>query len=206
MPTLTAIRKQALDEMTREAIFEAAVAVLGEHGVEGMTMDRVALAADMAKASLYHYFLGKTALVEFVYANIIDPIHQDLQEIMATEQPAIEKLATHLAWLLEHVDKHLRVFKLLLHDDTAQGLLQSTQRRTREAGCQLLAEIFRQGIAEGAFRPVDPLQLARMFLGLSAGVFDSQPELGERDQRESVHRLIMGAFLHGVAAEPGRIG
>ena len=49
MPKLTAIRKQALDEMMREAIFEATVAVLSEHGVEGMTMDRVALAAKVAK-------------------------------------------------------------------------------------------------------------------------------------------------------------
>ena len=206
MPRLTAVRKQALDGITREAIFEAAVAVLAEHGVEGMTMDRVALAADMAKASLYHYFLGKKALVEFVYANIIDPIHQDLQEIVATQQPAIDKLATHLYKLLEHVAKHLRVFKVLFHDDTAQGLLQSSQRRTHEAGCQLLAEIFDQGIAEGVFRPVDPLRLARMFLGLCTGAFDSQPELGGREQRESVHRLVMGAFLNGIAVERGRVG
>ena len=56
MPKLTAIRKQALDEMMREAIFQAAKAVLAKHGVDGMTMDRVAVEADVAKGSLYHYF------------------------------------------------------------------------------------------------------------------------------------------------------
>ncbi len=93
VPRLTAIRKQALDEMMKEALFEATVAVLSEHGVDGMTMDRVALAAGVAKGSLYRYFRSKRDLLEFVYAKMIDPIFQDLDEIVATEQPAIEKLA-----------------------------------------------------------------------------------------------------------------
>lgn len=206
MPRLTAVRKQALDQMMKQAIFEAAVAVLTEHGVEGLTMDRVALAANMAKGSLYRYFSSKKDLVEFVYANVIDPIHQHLRGIVATEQPAIEKLATHLYKVLEHVAKHVRVFKLLFHDDMAQGLLRSSQRRIHEAGCQLLAEVFRQGVSEGVFRPADPLVLARIFFGVCMGVFDGQPELQGCDQRETVHRLIMGTFLHGVATERGQVG
>ena len=51
MPKLTAIRKQALDDIMKEAIFEATVAVLGQHGVEGMTMDRVATAAGVRRIS-----------------------------------------------------------------------------------------------------------------------------------------------------------
>ncbi len=83
--------------------------------------------------------------------------------------------------MLEHVAKHAQVFKLLFEDDTAHGLLQSSERRTREAASQRLAEIFRQGIAEGVFRPADPLMLANMYLGLCKGVFDSQPELEGRE-------------------------
>ena len=66
MPRLTAIRKQALDEMMKNALFEASVAVLSEHGAEGMTMDRVALAASMAKGSLYRYFRSKQELLESI--------------------------------------------------------------------------------------------------------------------------------------------
>jgi AcrR family transcriptional regulator len=200
VPRLTAIRKQALDEVMKEAFFNATVAVLTEHGVEGMTMDRVAAAASVAKGSLYHYFRSKKDLLQFVYAKIIDPIFHDLAETMAREQPANEKLASHLRKMLEHIAKHAKVFRLLFDDDTAHGLLQSSERNTCEVGSQRLAEIFRQGIAEGAFRAVDPLVLARMFLGLCRGVFDGQPKLEGRDQREDVHRMIMGTFLNGIAA------
>jgi AcrR family transcriptional regulator len=204
MPKLTAIRKEALDGIMREAIFEATLAVLAEHGVEGMTMDRVASAAKVAKGSLYYYFPGKKALLEFAYGKAIDPIFDDLEEVLATDRSAPDKLATHLTKLLEHVAKHAHVFKLLFQSDTAQGLLQSSQRRTHEIASQRLAEVFRQGIAEGAFRSADPLMLTYMFLGLCRGVLDSQPELEGRDQRTKVHHLIMDAFFRGIATEAWR--
>ncbi|MEN6494039.1 MAG: TetR/AcrR family transcriptional regulator [Thermoguttaceae bacterium] len=205
MPRLTETRKRALDEMMKESLFEATVAVLGEHGVDGMTMERVATAAGMAKGSVYNYFGSKRDLLEFVYTKVIDPIFQRLLETVASERPASEKLAIHLRDLLEHVAKHSQVFKLLFEDDTAHGLLQSSERRTREAGCQQLAEIFRQGIAEGIFRPADPLVLAHLFFGLCGGAFDSRPELTEPEQRESVYGLIMGTFLNGITTDQGRI-
>jgi AcrR family transcriptional regulator len=206
VPRLTAIRKRALDEMMKEALFEATIAVLSAHGVEGMTMDRVALAAGVAKGSVYNYFQSKKDLLEFVYKKTIDPIFEDLAQRATAEQPAIEKLETHLRTMLEHVAKHVRVIKLLFEDDTAQGLLQSSERNARQAGSQHLADIFRQGIAEGVFRPADPLALAYMYFGLTKGFFDSQPILETHEQREIVLRTILGTFLNGVATERGYVG
>lgn len=206
MPKLTAIRKHAVDEMMRGVIFEAALAVFAEQGVEGMTMDRLAVAANVAKGSLYHYFPGKKALLEFMHAKVIDPIIRDLEELVVTQRPAIEKLTVHLNHLLEHIAKHVQVFRLLFQDDTAQGLLQTSQRRTREIGGRYLAEVFRQGIAENVFRPEDPFLLTQIFLALCKGVLDTQPELEGHDQREKIHRLIMGAFMGGVATEACRHG
>ncbi len=205
MPRLTVIRKQALDEMMKEALYEATVAVLSEHGVDGMTMDRVALQAGVAKGSLYRYFRSKRDLLEFVYTKLLDPIFQSLEEMAAKKQPAIASLAEQLRTLLEHVAKHIQVHKLLFEDDAAHGLLQSSERRTVEAASQRLAGIFRQGIAEGVFRPQDPLMLAHMYLSLCKGVLQTQPPLEEPDQRENIHRLIMGTFLNGIAAVQGRI-
>lgn len=205
MPKLTAIRKQALDGVVKEAFFDATVAVLAEYGVEGMTMDRVASAASVAKGSLYHYFHSKTDLLQFVYAKIIDPIFHDLVEIVASEQPVVVKLSLHLHKMLEHVAEHARVFKLLFDDDTVHGLLQASERSTHEAGNLQLAEIFRQGISEGVFRPGEPLLLACMFSGLCKGMFDSQPPLKEPEQREHVIRVILNAFLNGIATEKGQV-
>lgn len=199
VPKLTAIRKQALDEMMKEALYEATVAILSEHGVDGLTMDRVAAEAGMAKGSLYRYFRSKRDLLEFVYAKVIDPVFRDLEEMATKEQPAIEKLAGHLRNLLEHVAKHAQVHKLLFEDDDAHGLLQPSERRTIEVASQHLAGVFRQGMTEGVFCAGNPLMFASMYLGLCRGVLQSQPELDGHEQRESVHRMIMGTFLNGIA-------
>ena len=59
MPRLSKTGKEMLTAMMKESIFEAATAVLSEHGVDGTTMNRVAEAADLAKSSLYDYFPSK---------------------------------------------------------------------------------------------------------------------------------------------------
>jgi AcrR family transcriptional regulator len=205
MPKLTAIRKQALDGIMKEALFDATVAALSEHGVDGLTMDRVASEAGVAKGSLYRYFRSKRDLLEFVYAKMIDPIFHDIEEIVASEQPAIEKLAAQIWAMLGHVAKYAQVHKLLFEDEAAHGLLQSSERRTTEAAIQQLSEVFRQGIEEKVFHTADPLMIATMYLGLCKGILQSRPGLETREQQEDIHRLIMGTFLNGITTENGRI-
>jgi len=204
MSRLAKRRKELVVSLMKDGIYEAAVRVLTERGAEGLTMDRVAESAGVAKGSLYNYFRSKRDLLEFVYTKTIDPVFQNMEAIVATEQPAIEKLAAQLRGLLEHLAKHAQVHKLLYEDDAAHSLLQSSERRTVEAASQRLAEIFRQGIAEGVFRSADPHVLADMYLGLCKGVLQSRPELDACDQRENVHRLILGTFLNGIATPQGR--
>lgn len=206
MPKLTAIRRQALDEMMKEALYEAAIAVLAEHGADGLTMDRVASAAGVAKGSLYRYFGSKRDLVEFVYTKMVDPIVRAEEEIVAAEGPAMEKLARQLRMLLEHVAKHAYVYRMLFEDEVTHGLLQTSEQRTLDTASRRLAEIFRQGMSEGVFRPGDPLMLSHMYVGLTRGTLQSRPELGRCDQREEVQRVILEAFLNGIAVKKGRIG
>jgi AcrR family transcriptional regulator len=205
MPKLTAIRKQALDGMMKEALFEATVAALSEHGVDGLTMDRVATEAGIAKGSLYHYFRSKKDLLEFVYAKMIDPIFQALEEMVGKDQTAIEKLTGQLYTLLEHVAKYAQVHRLLFEDEAAHGLLQSSERRSAEVACQQLAKVFRQGIEEGVFRPGNPDMLASMYMGLCRGVLQSRPDLKGRDEQEKIHRLILDTFLNGIAVQKGEL-
>ncbi|MEN6367779.1 MAG: TetR/AcrR family transcriptional regulator [Thermoguttaceae bacterium] len=201
MPKLTAIRKQALDGMMKQALYEATIAVLSTHGVDGLTMDRVAAEAGIAKGSLYRYFRSKRDLLEFVYAKLVDPVFENMEEVAAKQQPAIEKLSEQLHMLLEHAAQHAQVHKLLFEDEAVDAILQSTKRRGSEVACQRLAKMFEQGIAEGVFRPSDPLMLATLYLGLIKNVLERLPKLEEREQRENLHRLILGTLFNGIATE-----
>lgn len=201
MPKRTAIWKQAFEGMMKDAIFEATVAVLSEHGVGGMTMDRVAAAAGVAKGSLYRYFRSKRELLEFVHEKLLDPLARNLEALVAADRPAVEKLADHLRVVLEHVAQNVQVHKLLFQDDAAYRLIRSSDRRSLEVAAQWLAEIFRQGMEEGIFRSGNPSQFASMYLGLCRGILEGQPELDRPEQREEVHHLILGTLLHGIVKD-----
>jgi AcrR family transcriptional regulator len=201
MPKLTALRKQAINGMMKEALFEATIAVLGNHGMDELTMDRVASEAGVAKGSLYRYFQSKRDLLEFVHAKLTDPIFRSMEETTAKQQPAIEKLAEQLRMMLEHVARHSQVLKLLFEDDAVHALLQSSERRSMEMACQHLAKVFEQGIAEGVFRSGDPLVLASMYFGLCRGALESRIKLEDIEQREHLYRVILGAFLNGISTD-----
>ncbi len=201
MPKLTAIREQAINGMMKQALYEATIAVLSTHGVDGLTMDRVAAEAGIAKGSLYRYFRSKRDLLEFVYAKLVDPVFENMEQVAAKQQPAIEKLSEQLHMLLEHAAQHAQIHMLLFEDEAVDAILQSTKRRGSEVACQRLAKMFEQGIAEGVFRPGDPLMLATLYLGLIKNVLERLPKLEEREQRENLHRLILGTLFNGIATE-----
>ncbi len=64
--------------MMRDAVYEGAVAVLTQYGLNGTTMDRVAEAAGMAKGSLYNRFRSKRDLLEFVHERAVAPMRETL--------------------------------------------------------------------------------------------------------------------------------
>ena len=206
MPKLTEIRKQAVDELMKEAFFEATVSVLEEYGTDGMTMDRVASAARVAKGSLYRYFRSKRDLLEFVHAKLTEPVFEVFEDLAARKQPAVEKLAEQLRWFFDHVARHLKAHRLLFDDANAHSLVQASVRRTAEAVSKQFERLFRQGIAEGAIQPGDPAMMAHMYFGLCRGVLQSGPPLEEPEQRDNLCRLILSTFLNGISVEKRRIG
>lgn len=206
MPKLSEIRKQAVDELMKEALYEATVSVLSEFGAHGMTMERVAVAAGMAKGSLYRYFRSKRQLLEFVHARLTEPAFEVFERLSTSEQSAVEKLTEQLRWLLDHVAEHLTAHRLLFEDENAHGLLQASVRRTAMAIVEQLTGFFRQGIDEGVFHSDNPERLAHMYFGVCKGALHSKPDIEMPEQREELCRSILNTFLNGIAKEKVQIG
>lgn len=201
MPKLSAVRQRAIDGVMKQALHEATVAVLSAHGFDGLTMDRVAAEAGVGKGSLYRYFRSKRELLEFVYARLVDPVLESLEEIVTKEKPAVGKLSDLLHVLLEHVAQYGQVHKLLFENQAAEAILQPSKRCGLEVACQRLAPVFEQGIADGVFRAGEPLMLASLYFGLVKSALEGRPGMEDRQHREHLHRMILGIFFNGIATE-----
>jgi AcrR family transcriptional regulator len=198
MPRLSSTRKELLTALMKDAIHDAAVSVLAEHGMDGMTMDRVAAAANLAKGSLYSYFDSKQDLLRFVHAKLVDPILESADDIVRSELPAAEKLHSILHIVFDQLAKHCGLFNLLLQDDIRM-LLEPTKQTNREIAIGQFTAIFRQGIKQGIFRPLDPAQLAQMFFGAMVQLWHRALAADESAQAEESARLLIDVFLNGLA-------
>ncbi len=204
MNSVSAKRKELLTAKMKEAIHEAAVSVLGQYGVEGMTMERVAAAAKMAKGSLYCYFKSKQDLLRFVHEKLIEPIIQEINDVVASDIPAIEKLKRMAASGCNHVMKHHATFALLHQDSAVRVLIEESDRNKREVAVQQYASVFRQGMAEGILTETDPENLARMFFGAMIELFHRALVSEQADEANSLISQLLEVFLRGALAPASR--
>ncbi len=149
----------------RDGLFEAAVAVIAQHGSAGLTMERLAIAARVAKGSVYNYFRSKRGLLQFVYQKAYEPISVQMHEIAASGQTARDKLEAMARMYFEHVNQERELFAFLLNDATVRGLLKTEQDSLRAQVIGVLTGIIEQGTAAGEFRPLDAKPVAEMVLG-----------------------------------------
>ena len=192
---LSKARKEYVTAMMKDTIFEAAGSVLEEHGVHGITMDRVANVAGLAKGSLYNYFHDKDDLLQFIYARLVEPFLQTIEEIAAEQSSAPEKLEKILRTALESSDKHKAAIRLLMETDQEHEVRKSVRPRI----LRIFSEIFEHGIIEGSFRPHSVAHTARMFLGCFGELFELQAIDASDEEIEGYVQVLIDATQHGFS-------
>lgn len=103
MNTLSPSRPSFKAQMHRareDAIVEAASRLLGEKGFETMTVDEVAAAVGIAKASLYKHFSGKDDLCTAAMVHLVERLQRFLGGL-PDELTALQRLQALLRWSLE---------------------------------------------------------------------------------------------------------
>ena len=90
--------RRSLVEERREQILRAAARCIGEHGVDGATQERIAEAAGMSRPHVRHYVGNRDALLDAVWAAVIEPYVDRIQQIR-TEKVASERLDALLDYL-----------------------------------------------------------------------------------------------------------
>jgi AcrR family transcriptional regulator len=143
--------------LTRDAIVSAAIAVLDESGVSGLSMRRVAQKLEAGVASLYGYISGKEELLELVFDELVGQVP------LPTPDPA--------CWR-EQVTEMLRGLRrvLMAHRDAAlAGLGRIPTSPQTLAAAEVLVATLRLG---GLSDRVVALGLDQLILYVSACAFE----------------------------------
>ena len=83
-----------------DAIVQAVIRLLGEKGFDAMTVDEVAAAVGIAKASLYKHFPGKEDLAAAAMVFVIRRAQAFLQQLPPGASP-LDQLRAVVRWMME---------------------------------------------------------------------------------------------------------
>ena len=200
MTNLMARRKTLVDSMMRDAIYQGALAVLGEHGLNGATMDRVAAAAGVAKGSLYNYFRSKDELLTFVHEKTLQPLFEANEKIARSDQSATQKLEAMTRSWRHHVRDHRATFQILIRNSSCEGVLKEASAKGEAASIGLLAEIIQAGIDAGEFRRLNAGYAAEMLLAAAKGALEAEFMEDSHREDDEIIDTLLAVFLHGLSA------
>ncbi len=178
-----------------EALARVGSMLFNRRGIDGVSLDDIALELDATKGVLYHYFSSKPAFVAFCYERAFD-IYDRIMDVAEAGSTGLEStmVAIELDVEAQLTDIHplwlttgLGMFRPKIQEKLAA---RSTRLATRSI------ELARRGVTDGSLRPFDlePVKLAApgSFTYLSAWLPQGNDQWAARVAREISRFLLLG--------------
>jgi AcrR family transcriptional regulator len=208
-------RREREKEQRRTDIIDAAERVFFSKGWQSATMDDVAEAAELSKATLYLYFKNKEELYAAILARGSQILYDGFKDAVESHETGLEQTeAIGRAYVAFH-EQHRDYYDAMLYFD-AKGFdtcedCEYGQKceEYREQIMGLVAQAVRNGVADGTLRSdLNPLMTAFLLWASSSGVLSALATAGE--QIHSAYNIGAQEFLdaffeftfHAIAADP----
>ncbi|MET9825403.1 TetR/AcrR family transcriptional regulator [Streptomyces sp. NPDC006349] len=194
MPRQSDTRTRARDEFARR---------LSDYGYLGVSLDDIAKAVDVKKASLYHHFPGgKPALFMEVADHYTEEASALLQSALATPGTLRDKLlvlaasyatgtynsalSNQIYYAIRHLEEDQRAE---VSHAYVRGLIQP------------VTDLMAQAVATGELRQADPGFLATAFMELAATVHPLQDDCTQASA-DRLAQDVVDLFLRGAGPDP----
>lgn len=102
--------------MSREQILVASAQIIRQKGFHAASMQDIAEAVHLQKASLYHHFSSKQEILLVLLDQALDLVTDRVSAVMAKETSADEKLRQAMDVYLETMANHAALASVLLFD------------------------------------------------------------------------------------------
>jgi AcrR family transcriptional regulator len=190
-----AYTRLGVDERRRR-LLELGADLFARHAYEDLSMARIARAAGISKALLYHYFPSKqayfAATLEQAAAELAETTRPD--PALAPVEQLSSSLDAYLAWVERHADAYAKLIRSVGAVPEVRELVERVRDETAE---RILA-----GIAGGGDPPPALRAAVRGWLWFMDGAVLDWLEHRDID-RERLHALVLETLLGAVNAAGG---
>lgn len=200
MPVKSKKQKKALHDLTRQHIRDAVVRAITAVGVPGLTMDRVADEAGIAKGTLYRYFETKQDLIRETVEATLAPMLEELRALAADAAAPGERLQRMTLAHLRFFENNREFFRVLLHERSrAQVRVGRARSGVYQALIETAANVVRDGIASGEFRALEANKLGAMVVDANIAVISHRLLADRPGPVEDDAELLSRVLMHGMA-------
>lgn len=151
---------------TQEAILRAATQEFARKGFDGARVDEIAHYAKVNKATIYYRIGDKEAL----YEAVLSRIHSQLSDRLVGETQQMDnprdQLRRYIEIFAEEVDAQSFASAIMMREVASGGRhLPDSALSHMGRNFGTMCSILEQGMAEGVFRPVNPIAIHRLIIG-----------------------------------------
>jgi TetR/AcrR family transcriptional regulator len=167
-------------EESRAAILHAAAQEFSTLGIAGARTDAIARAAKVNKALLYYYFKDKETLYGAVLDHAFSGMKAKVFQALDSDLPPRQKIMAYVGAYFDFIASNQIYPKLMQREmmRAREGHSEHIDRLVKtyfQPIYRKVAELLRQGIAEGEFRQVDPVHFVPSMVAMIVFYFSSAP-------------------------------
>lgn len=153
--------------MTRDEILEAAANIISQKGYHAASMQDIARAVNLQKASLYHHVSSKQEILLILLNRGLDLLTERLEAVVVQPISPDEKLRQAMSTYLQTLTEYGSLSAvLLLEHRSLEPELHELHIPRRDRFERIWRDLIQEGIDEGMFVCASPSIAARAVLGV----------------------------------------
>lgn len=158
--------------ISRDSLLSVAAELFAQRGYRATTLDDVAAALGVKKASLYHYIRSKEELLTDIYERIFDRIEAAVRPIAATHAPADERLRRMIDAHLRLVASERDMLAVAFQEEAElPPMLRNAIRSRKREYERIFEDVMEDGQRAGILRSMDTQIAVRGLLGMCNWIY-----------------------------------
>ena len=192
--------------MAREKILEAAALIFSQKGYHATSMQDIADAVSLQKASLYHHFSSKQEILLALLDRGLDVLTSRLEDVLIRPLPPAEKLRqAMISYLCTIAEYQSLSAVLLLEHRSLEAELRARHVPRRDRFERLWRDLIEQGKEAGLYDCHDPSLAGRAILGVLNWSITWYRADGP-NTAEEIAESFADLFLNGLLTRVGENG
>ena len=185
-------RKLEERKQRKELILNGALEVFKKKGIEGATIDEIAIQSGFGKATLYYYFKSKEEVFSAILTNGWQKLWLDLEPTIAESYKSPREMFLNLLLKIsDNVKARPGLFEFLFNAPKKHVFESKPWAKYQERIYSVIQTIIEEGIALGEFPDTNPKVLFKALGGLFMGlVLMGEKKVSKKDIEKMLNELI----------------